>query len=219
MTVTHRLTATGGATASIPVDTDDALTGDSDIRVPSQQAVKDFVTNTLVRFDDVTGHLTGASLYSVPGTADYDFAEGCVVFQPSGDITDDGDCIVLSLQIPHSAKTGAPLLMHCHFEQTSELVRTFTFQYRVQVNGAAKVTAWTEAESVSTTTEGVLGLLYVDGTLNQVARLCSVPITGLSSIVQFRLTRSDATAGNVNVNFIDGHIEKDSTGSRQEYIK
>jgi hypothetical protein len=42
MSTTHQLTSTGGATASLPLDTDGTLGADSDIRVPSQKAVKNY---------------------------------------------------------------------------------------------------------------------------------------------------------------------------------
>jgi hypothetical protein len=49
-----------------------------------------------------------------------------------------------------------------------------------------------------------------------------IPLTGLgvSAIIQVVLARTDANAASdVYIYSVDGHIEKDSLGSRQEYVK
>jgi len=172
-------------------------------------------------FDDVYGQLTGESLFSPAGKADYDHNEACVVYQPLGDITVDGDCVVISLPIPHSAKADAPFHLHMHYEQPDASVRTFSHKYRVQKNGQAKTVTWSSAVTVNSTDALATIYPYVSGTLNQIINLGSISLTsaGLSATVQIRLTRTDATAGNINVSAIDGHVEKDSSGSNSEYTK
>jgi len=172
-------------------------------------------------YEDIWGQLTGENLFETPGKADYSFAESCVTLAPSGAITVDGDCVVISFQMPHSAKADSPLLAHIHWEQTDATARTFVYRYRVQSQGAAKTSSWSSDVTVSTATAGVNVFTYTSGTLNQVSKLGSISLTsaGISAVVQLRLARTDAVSGNVNVTFIDCHYEKDSFGSRTEYTK
>jgi len=171
-------------------------------------------------WDDVAGTINGANLSSTAGTADFDWAESCVVFEPSGDITDDGDRIMMNVQIPHATKADSSAELHVHYEQTEAATtpRTFTGKYRLQSNGAAKTTSWTDF-SVDTDDGNVLS--YTSGTLNQICELASVDLTGagISSTLQVWLTRSDAESGDVNVTFLDIHVETDTLGSRSEYSK
>ena len=41
----------------------------------------------------------------------------------------------------------------------------------------------------------------------------------ISSTIQIRLSRTDSTTGDIEATFVDGHVESNSFGSRQEYIK
>jgi len=171
-------------------------------------------------WDDVAGTINGANLSSTAGTADFDWAENCIAFGASGDITDDGDRIMMNVQIPHATKVDSTACLHVHYEQTEAATtpRTFTGKYRLQSNGAAKTTSWTDF-SVSTADGNVL--TYASGTLNQICDLADVDLTGagISSTLQVWLTRSDAEAGDVNVTFLDIHVEMDTLGSRSEFSK
>lgn len=42
---------------------------------------------------------------------------------------------------------------------------------------------------------------------------------GISAQIQFRLTRSDANGGTIHSTFVDGHYERDTLGSNEEYVK
>jgi len=172
------------------------------------------------QWDDVVGPILGSNLSANAGTADYDWDENCVAFSASGDIADDGDRISMNVQIPHRTKTGSTACLHCHYEQTEAdtTPRTFTGRYRLQSNGAAKTTSWTDF--VISTADGN-ALSYTSGTLNQICELADVDLTGagISSTLQIQLTRSDAESGVVNMTFCDIHVEMDTLGSRSEYTK
>jgi len=172
-------------------------------------------------YDDLQGPITGANLYSVAGKADYDFDEQCVVLQPDGSITTLGDIVDITLQLRHRAVLDTPLKLHIHWEQPSAVARTFTFKYRVQGQGQPKVTTWSSNIVVNTATAGVNSFTYTSGTLNQISRLGDISTTGkgLSSMIQIKLARTDANAGNINATFIDCHYAIDSLGSREELIK
>ena len=170
-------------------------------------------------WDDLTTSLIGRRLTSNLGTVDYDWVENAIQFSPNGDITNTNDCVIWNLQKPHAAKTDPTLNMHFHYEQSAAADLEFTLWYRIQGTNVAKTTAWTEV-IVSTAANNVFP--YTSGTLNQICRLTDVDWSAspLSSTVQFRMTRSDANAGAVNVVFVDGHVERDQTmGSIGEFDK
>ena len=177
-------------------------------------------TGTATTWDDVVGAISGANLSQVAGTADFDWDENCVVFGVNGDITDDGDRIMMNVQIPHKTKVDSSAELHVHYEQTEAATtpRVFTGRYRLQSNGSAKVTAWTDF--VVSTVDGNV-LTYTSGTFNQICDLASIDLTGagISSTLQVQLTRSDAATGDVNVTFLDIHVETDTLGSREQFVK
>ena len=42
---------------------------------------------------------------------------------------------------------------------------------------------------------------------------------GYLSTVQFRLARTDSTSGDILAVFVDAHVERDTVGSRTEFVK
>ena len=169
-------------------------------------------------WDDIVGSLIGKSLSSTAGQVDYNWDENAIAFGPNGDIDTAADLINFSVQIPHSAIVDGTIDLHVHWEQTDSTARQFTVRHRVQNNGSAKTTTWTE-NIVSSQTDDKF--TYTSGTLNQISDLVSIDMTGIgiSSVVQFKIARTDAVAGDINVTFVDVHVEKDTLGSRQEYVK
>jgi hypothetical protein len=170
-------------------------------------------------WEDLSGPLNGKNLYDTPGKVDYDFDEGCVVFQPSGSLAVVGDVAVVTFQVKHAAKADAPLHLHIHWEQPSSGRRTFQWTYRVQSNGAAKSTGW--ATAIDVHSDLASAFPYVSGTLNQITALGDVPLVGvgISGLVQVKITRTDATSGDINATYIDAHYQIDTLGSREEYVK
>jgi len=171
-------------------------------------------------YDDVIGQLTGSNLFETPGKADYSFTEGCLLLSPSGVLATDGDAVMINFQIPHSAKIGSPFLLHLHWFMPDNTARTFQYQYRVRSTGQAKP-AWSSVVTVSTGTAGVNAAPFVAGGIDQISNLGSISLVGaaISARVQVRIARTDAVAGDLQVDYIDGHVERDSFGSRQEFIK
>lgn len=172
-----------------------------------------------VGWDDLANSLIGRRLASNAGTVDYNWAENSISFSANGDITDVNDCVNFNLQKPHGVKDDSTLNMHFHWEQTDSTTREFTVRYRIQSNNTAKTTAWTEV-TVDTNTGNVF--TYTSGTLNQITQIADIDwsAASISSTVQFRMTRTDATAGVVDVTFVDGHVATNQErGSRSEYQK
>jgi len=170
-------------------------------------------------WDDVTQAAFGRRLYSTSGGVGYDYTENAIEFDSGGSISNLNDRISWSIQFPHAARLDSMMMPHIHFEQTSTNVIEFTHQYRIQSNGTAKTTAWTTATS-DTATDAVF-TYPGSGTFNQIIRFPSIDMTGknISATIDFRLARTDATGGVILVKFIDSHVEFDSGGSREEFVK
>lgn len=172
-----------------------------------------------VGWDDLANSLIGRRLYSNSGTVDYDYENNAISFSANGDIDDINDCVIWNLQKPHGARDDSTLNMHMHYEQTDATAREFTLRYRIQDNATAKTTAWTTVVA-NTSVNNVFP--YTSGTLNQISTLEAIDwsTVGISSTVQFRMTRSDSVAGVVLVTFTDGHVAYDQDrGSREEFVK
>jgi hypothetical protein len=138
------------------------------------------------------------------------------------------DYAVMSIQLNHDRKNGAAVYPHLHWWQSSVNMPNWLLQYRWQRNGQAKVTDWTYLKW----TENAAA--WVSGTLNQITRFGSItPPSGdnVSDILQIRLIRDVADASgefgstaetspiDQDAVSLDVHIEVDTVGSRQEYIK
>lgn len=176
---------------------------------------------------DMIANLFGRRLNSILGAIDYDYDENAIVFSPNGSITNRNDRIGGNQEINHEMKVGSSITFkpHIHWWQqvTSGAVLpiVFTARYRLQRNGFAKVTSWTTITANAGTVDDVFDFTTeADGLYNQITRFDDITIDcGISDMIQFQLTRTDAQAGNVAATFFDTHGEVDSFGSEQEIIK
>ena len=177
------------------------------------------LTGAATTWEDLREPLNGDNLYTNPGKADYDWTELAVTFDPSGNIAVDGDVVTQVYQLPHSCKLNSILKLHIHWWQTDSTTRQFTWQYRLQNQGTLKTAAWSANINVDTNSNNAVA--YTSGTLNQITRLGDIDITGLSlsSMVQIKLTRTDAVVGKLYATYLDLHYEVDSFGSNSEYTK
>lgn len=137
------------------------------------------------------------------------------------------DYIYTNVQMPHSRKIGSIIYPHIHRFQAEANIPNRLVQYRRQINGGVKTTAWTNYKS------NVNAFTYVSGTIHQISHDSGITPPGgatLSDIIQFRVIRdsinaswvftwADAYTATVWILSFDVHFEKDTMGSRQEYIK
>ena len=136
------------------------------------------------------------------------------------------DYVFGNVQLNHDRLNGAVIQPHLHWWQAETNVPNWLLKYRWQKNGSAKVTAWTDLKL------DALAFTWVSGTLNQISYNAAgiTPPTGdgVSDILQFRLTRdttstvyagADPYTATVAATSFDVHIEIDTLGSRQEYVK
>lgn len=178
-------------------------------------------TGTSTTYEDIQTSLTGRRLASNAGAVDYNWEENTIEFSANGDISNINDCVSWSIQFPHKAKPDSLFRVHVHWEQTDATDREWTLWYRLQDIGGTKVTTWTEVV-VSTAAPNSVFVYPGSGTLNQITKLVDVDTTGygMSTVMQFRLTRSDSVGGGaIGATFVDAHYEIDSTGSWGEFQK
>ena len=176
-------------------------------------------TGEATQWDDLVGDVISKKLSSTTGKLDYNWTENSMKFQSGGSISTAADRLTWNVQKMHKVKEDSQLYYHIHYEQSDATIREFTMQYRIQGNGEAKTTEWTQISAV--TEENNLVFPYTSGTLNQILKFDPIDWSevGISSTVNFRLARTDSESGDVYVSFVDGHVEIDSWGSNQEYIK
>lgn len=191
--------------------------GSDRLKIESDGTVKREGAATV--WDDIQNSLIGKSLSSVAGKVDYNWANNSITMEPGGSISTANDLLVFNLQVPHSAIDDGSLNLHMHWEQPDATDREVTVKHRIQNNGAAKTTTWTTTVVALNATNNAFA--YVSGTLNQITGLVGIDLTdaSISAVVEFQAARTDAETGDIEVTFIDAHVQKDTDGSRQEYIK
>jgi hypothetical protein len=142
------------------------------------------------------------------------------------------DMLYKNVQLNHDRNLSASVYPHIHWFQAKNYIPNFLFQYRWQINGGAKVTAWTFLKC------NLLAFPYVLlSTQHQISYSLPIavpPGTTLSDIIQFRIYRDTSnaslqftgncpynTGGNAScpVMSFDVHVVIDSVGSTQELIK
>lgn len=158
---------------------------------------------------------TGVSINPTESTAEFTNA------------SDLSDYLYVNVQLNHDRKLESNIYPHIHYFANDAVVPNFLLEYRWQVDGGAKTTAWTQLICNNA------AFPYVSGTINQLAY--SAPITPpvndmLSDIVQFKIYRDNANTstlflgadkfpGTVGILSFDVHIELDSMGSHEEFDK
>lgn len=185
---------------------------------------------TIVSYGDATTwrdelhELTGENLESPSSQITLNASEGSITFSNSSDTT---EFVIMNVQINHDWKMGTDIYPHLHYWQTSSNVANWLIEYRWQSNDQPKTTTWTRLAWDSTF------FTYSSGTLNQIVSFGNISPPagyGLSDIVQLKLIRdtnndsglfngTDPEASAVDALSFDVHIQCDTLGSRQEYVK
>ena len=171
------------------------------------------------QWDDISGSIAGLKLLSNTGSIDFDWENNEWLFDKSGNIANQADRLIWNVQKFHKVKENSELHYHMHYKQTDEIVRSFKIQFRIQPNGGAYTNTWTDL--TTTTAPENLVFPYVSGMLNQIVKFPAIDwsAVGISSTLNFRITRDDTDIQVVAVSFIDGHVEIDSDGSNTEWSK
>lgn len=159
-----------------------------------------------------------------PGVS-VDNAENSVNFLTTANYLND--YMYTNIQLNHDKDLLSDIHPHLHFWQTTAGIPNWLVEYRWQINGGTKTTAWTKLPC-----NGFV-FPYTAGTLNQIAEFdpISVPSnTNLSDVVQFRISRDytnasgaftggDPVNATVSCTNFDIHFQISSIGSSEEYSK
>lgn len=182
------------------------------------------MNGTATIYDDLQHILIGERLESPSSDIVQNNAEGTLTFKTSAR---NNDYVAMNIQLTHKWKIGSVVYPHLHFWQSTANVPNWILQYRWQAQGEAKVTAWTNLKIDSN------AFAYTSGILNQISAFESItpPVdAGLSDILQVRLIRdytnvlgeyagTDPVNASVEAVSFDIHVECDTLGSNEEYIK
>lgn len=137
-----------------------------------------------------------------------------------------------NFQLNHDRNFSADIDFHVHWFQAKDYTPNLLIEYRWQVNGGNKVSAWTKLKCTTLT------FPYLGTELHQISQCAGIlppGNTALSDIVQIRLYRDTTnasgefvgvtdpynTGGNASVKVMsmDVHINIDQIGSTEEYVK
>lgn len=154
----------------------------------------------------------------------WDYAEGTLDFKNTCDLN---TYAVMNIQINHDWKFGSNIEPHIHWFQNENKTPNWLLQYRWQKNGEAKTTAWTYLPYNQN------AFIYTSGTIVQITSFGTITPPegyGISDVVQFRIIRDvdndstemdglDTYTGDAEALSFDIHIECDTLGSRQRYVK
>jgi len=152
-------------------------------------------------------------------TYDYGIAGG-VEFLCSGFDVDEG--VDITLQTSHQMKLNSMLDLHIHYVLPTDGVGK-KMKWQVDVVASGINGTWQAVAGSPFTREHTIGAN--EHTSHKLLDLCDIPAvnTTVSSLYRARITRIDASAdeysGEVYVDFIDGHYQKDTLGSRDEGVK
>ena len=168
-------------------------------------------------FDDNTFPLSAYKLDSQAGALQDNYDNASITMNASGTLGTAADTLVFTSQTKHKTKEASSADLHVHWEQPTDQAYTFDVQYRIQNTGTPKTTTWSTLATVGMENNV---FPYTSGTLLQITQLLDIDLTGisLSALVQFRLTRSDSTAGDIEAIAVDCHYEYDRLGSRTPYV-
>ena len=180
--------------------------------------------NNATCYRDENGPLIGEKLESPSSRITIDMAEGAVVFSDTCTLA---DFVFINFPFNHDRVLASAFEPHLHWWKASPAIPNWLIQFRVQVNGAAKTTAWSTVPRLSEI------FTYASGTINQISSFGNLapPATdGLADILQVKLFRdttnasglfagADPLTGNAIATILDVHINTNMLGSRQQYVK
>lgn len=171
-------------------------------------------------FEFQAGQLIGKKLYSTQGTADWIWNDNCIRFAKNGDITDDNDCVYLTLQKGLSVKQDSSAILAVKWRQNGTQSPTFTYQYRLQFAGSLMNDSWSSPINV---TSNLSNEVYErdSGVINQITKIGEIDWSSAlpCSELEIRITRSDSANPKVYVTTIGALINLNQSGGREEWNK
>lgn len=176
-----------------------------------------------VYYDDIQTNISNVRIppANAPTWRDYAFGiGGGVTFPVLGFAV--GDYIYFDIQTPHAMQLNSILEEHFHFTTPTNGTGS-RFQFQLDVISAPVNGQWSVPTGSPFISEEIMS--GDDSTYHRLHESGSIPAvnTSVSTLYKCQLTRIAATqdeyAGEVYINFIDGHYLRDRDGSEQEYTK
>lgn len=183
------------------------------------------------RWEDISNPIIAARLDSASGRLDFDYFNGGVNFNDNARYPEEP--VVIPIQAWHKMLYGtdAVLRPHIHWLQEQAAVPNMLLGYKTTVYGDTTTfeTDWTNytfsifSGHVYTYDSGVLAQMSIFPEID----ISGVTVSGTIDFVLFRdtgnvstlFTGGDPVSADVTIKYFDCHVQIDSAGSRQEYIK
>ena len=177
-----------GTTRGVPIDTDDTLSADSDLLVPSQKAIKAYVDNN-------TGTVTSVAALTL-GTTGTDL---------SSTVANNTTTPVITLNVPDASATargvvttGAQTLAGAKTFSTAPIFSSLAASQILATDGSSNVQALTTATYPSLTE-----LSYVKGATSSLQTQISAKQDLALSAYSFRANNTNATANATDTTYRD----------------
>lgn len=175
-------------------------------------------------FEDMRREASASNIESASTRYTFDYDEGTITFDDDARIANER--IIYTFQMPHQWSEGSSVLPHFHWWQSGSDLPNWWMKWRKWNNGAAKPASWTEAIRASE------GFTYVSGDLGQITLFPTIDMSDItiSGFVQVTFGRdtgnvstlfagADPLTGGAEFVDFDLHIEIDSFGSNDEFVK
>jgi hypothetical protein len=173
-------------------------------------------------YKDMLNELVGKRITSPSSAIEIDDEEIRLQFKVSCELT---DYVSMNIQLNHERCLGTNVYPHLHWEQSSATMPNWLLQYRWQIQGALKTTAWTYLPWVAN------AFAWTTGTLNQITTFGTITPPsddGHSDILQFRIIRDfdndssefdaeDGLNASAYALMFDVHVVVDKLGSASEF--
>ena len=181
-----------GSTRGVPIDTDDTLSNDSDLLVPSQKAVKAYVDNN-------TGTVTSVAALTL-GTTGTDL---------SSTVANNTTTPVITLNVPDASATargvvttGAQTLAGAKTLSTAPILSSLTASQILATDASKNVQSLTTATYPSLTE-----LSYVKGVTSALQTQLSAKQDLSLSAYSFRANNTNATANAADTTYRDAGLQ------------
>ena len=181
-------------------------------------------------WDDLRFPFTGRKIDESSGRIRMNYYNGCIEFDDNARFTVN-EGITMIFQMPHDWKSGSIIRPHFHWIQTGVVTPNWLLAYKIYDNNSL-TTIDTDYSNHTVVKAEALEFTYTSGNLCQISRFPDIDMSayGISDFVHYAFFRDsenssglfagvDVGADPSYVFEFDVHYQRDTFGSRQEFIK